>query len=187
MKKYNLLLLTLFISTFFISCGGDTPESDESSSTSNETEVEAPLNTVDWANVNVGNSDSKYFKVSEGSSEITWGEYDQIYYTVEFEVVKTYTGKLGCCEKEQAFIEILALDADENEIKLMSTTRGAMRPNDSDGSKFADFLRGEPGSTKKFKFSGSVGQEGNGFETDKDKTTAAAKKITGFDVYTEYK
>ncbi len=191
MKKV-FLLLTIAASVGLFACGEKKDENNETSTESTESseggdaeggESAGPLATINYSEYKIGNSDKKYFKMVEGSSDITWGEHDQIYVSAEFEVVATFTGKLGQYQTEQAFVELLALDKDNNPIKLMSTTKGAMRTNDSDGSQFADFLRGEPGYKQKFIFSGSV--SGAGFETDKPATEEAAKKIVGFKVLTE--
>lgn len=170
-------------------CGGSSNSSktDVKEEIKKEAKIEnTSLGTINYSEFKIGNRDKAYFKmVDGGSTEIKLGDCDYLNITAEFEIVKTFTKKLGQYSTEQAFVELLALDEDGNSIKLISTSKGAMRPEgDSDGSRFADFLRGEPGSTAKFTFTGSVSEEGS-FEVDKEKTIEAAKKIAGFQVLTE--
>ena len=190
MKK--LLLSVAVIATMgFASCSSDA-EADATDGAAAGKEVEdqakkadGPLATVDYSEFKVSNTDKSYFKmVDGGKAKITFGEYDQLYVSTELEVIKTFTGKLGQYEAEQAFVSIVALDADGNTIKLGMSTNGEMRTNDSDGSQFADFLRGEPGYTAKFVFSGSISKEGS-IDTDMGATEEAAKSIVGFKVLTD--
>jgi hypothetical protein len=141
---------------------------------------------VNYSEFKIANKDKGYFKMTDGgSSEIKLGQYNMINVTAEFEVVKTFTGKLGKYQTEQAFVSLIALDKDGNTIKLSSTTNGEMRPDgDSEGSQFADFLKGEPGYKAKFVFTGCVSKEGS-FDADVEKTKAAAKNIAGFKVLTD--
>jgi len=183
----------IFISFFITSCGDNksneaTEDTVDTESTEKNATVkeDGPLGTVNYSEFKIGNRDKAYFKMADGgSTEIKLGEYDMINVTAEFEIVKTFTGKLGKYQTEQAFVSIIALDKDGNPIKLSSTTNGEMRPDgDSDGAQFADFLRGEPGYKAKFIFTGSISKEGS-FDTDKEKTIEAAKKIAGFKVLTD--
>jgi hypothetical protein len=196
MKKLMTIFGAMFIfSAIMTSCGDNkSKESNEvkkeSTSTSSEVnstvKAEGPLGTVNYSEFKIGNKDKAYFKmVDNGSTEIKLGEYNFINVTAEFEIVKTFTGKLGKYTTEQAFVSLVALDKDGNTIKLSSTTNGEMRPQgDGEGAQFADFLRGEPGSKAKFTFTGSISKEGT-FDADKEKTKEAAKNIAGFKVLTD--
>jgi hypothetical protein len=188
--KLLIITLSIFIIIVFTSCGGN--ESNKKTEETQNTEQtqtkikEEPLGTVNYTEFKIGNRDKAYFKmVDNGNTEIKIGEYDMINVTAEFEIVKTFTGKLGEYSTEQAFVSLVALDNDGNTIKLSTTSNGEIRPvGDSDGAQFADFLRGNPGYTAKFVFSGSVCKEGT-WDTDKEKTIEAAKNIAGFKVLTD--
>ncbi len=194
MKKLMTIFgAILFASVVLTSCCGNSSkepaaETKEPAAETKEpaAKTEGPLGTVNYSEFKIGNNDKAYFKmVDGGSTEIKLGEYSFINVTAEFEIVKTFTGKLGQYSTEQAFVSLVALDKDGNTIKLSSTTNGEMRPNgDSDGAQFADFLRGEPGSKAKFTFTGSISKEGT-FDADVDKTKEAAKNIAGFKVLTD--
>ena len=191
MKKIMIIIGAILFASFLItSCGGNKTDKKSDETQNNEQtqtkKEEGPLGTVNFSEFKIGNRDKAYFKmVDGGSTEIKLGEYDMINVTAEFEIVKTFKGKLGEYSTEQAFVSLVALDNDGNTIKLSSTTNGEMRPDgDSDGAQFADFLRGEPGSKAKFVFSGSISKEGS-FDTDKEKTIDAAKNIKGFKVLTD--
>jgi hypothetical protein len=190
MKKTITILGAIFIaSTILTSCGGESKEEGKDSTSAQENsadKVEGPLGNVNYSEFKIGNKDKVYFKmVDGGSTEVKLGEYSFINVTAEFEIVETFTGKLGQYSTEQAFVSLIALDKDGNTIKLSSTTNGEMRPDsDGEGEQFADFLRGEPGSKAKFTFSGSISKEGT-FDADVEKTKEAAKNITGFKVLTE--
>lgn len=189
----NLMTLvgaTLIASLLIISCNGN-KTAEKSTETQGNKQIQTKkenktFGTVNYSEYKIGNRDKVYFKmVDNESTEIKLGEYDMINITAEFEIVKTFTGKLGRYSSEQAFVSLVALDKDGNTIKLSSTPNGEMRPiGDNDGSQFADFLRGDPGSKEKFVFSGCINQDGT-FITDKGKTVEAAKKIVSFKVLTD--
>ena len=182
----------IFASTILSSCGGSGKDNktvtDENSTTKTEPtkKEDASLGKVNYSEFKIANKDKGYFKMTDGgNTEIKLGQNNMINVTAEFEVVKTFTGKLGKYQTEQAFVSLIALDKDGNTIKLSSTTNGEMRPEgDSEGSQFADFLKGEPGYKAKFVFTGCISKEGS-FDADVEKTKEAAKNIAGFKVLTD--
>ena len=187
MKKLMTIFGAIGISAFMLtSCGGEENKDSANNEVEATVKADGPLATINYSEFKIGNTDKAYFKlVDGGSTEVKIGEYGFINVTAEFEIVKTFSGKLGQYSTEQAFVSLVALDKDGNAIKLSSTTNGEMRPEgDSDGAQFADFLRGEPGYKAKFTFTGSISKEGT-FDADQEKTKEAGKNIAGFKVLTD--
>lgn len=189
----------LFASFLITSCGGKKADEKSGDAEKKEQAQAGPqvLGKVNYSEFKISNRDKAYFKmVDGGSTEIVLTEDGGIEVTGEFELIKPFTGKLGQYETEQAFVSLVALDKDGNTIPMFSVTNGEMRNNDSEGSQFADFLRGEPGSKVKFVFSGesqNVDFENvkGGVMSDEGKkllreaSTKDGKLIVGFTVVTQ--
>ncbi len=178
MKKVFSLGTVLFLFFFIISCGND--GKSEQKTTKKITE----FGTVDYSKFKIGNRDKKYFKIANKNTKIRLDNSNRIEVVVEFEIVKTFKKKLGVGLQEQAFVSLVAIDENGKPIKLSIVANGEMRSDDGDGKQFADFLRGDKGSKEKFIFTGQVSKKGT-WDSDKEKTIEAAKKIKGFKVLTE--
>jgi hypothetical protein len=185
--KITLLSVAL-IAIFLTSCGSDgknekqTDSNDNSVKPVEKSSQAEPNRQVSYTEFKIGNQDKALFKmVDGGSTEIAIDNNGFIEVKAKFEVVKKFTGK---AHDDQAFVSLVALDADGTPIKLSTTTNGEMRSDDSEGKQFLDFLMGEPGSKTTMVFSGSISKEGK-IEPDADQTKEAAKKIVGFKVLTD--
>lgn len=184
MKKFSYILVALFSVFLLASCGGqsdnnndeNTVTDNEVENTTNEPETPEILNTIPFSEFKILGTEKQYFKMVDGGNcEIVIGDNGYADITVEFELIKTYTG-----DAKQYFVSMIAKDEKGKTVELSTTTNGEVRSDDSDGSRFLSFLTSEPGEKMVFSFSGAV--TGEGFNADGPKTEAAIKKIKSFEV-----
>ncbi len=180
MRKFYLFGVAFMVVVCLVSCKNK--EKNKNQETLKEEKVSLP--TINYSDFKIGNRDKKYFKMVDGTTEIELNNSDRIEVVAEFEVIKTFKRKLGVGLEEQAFVSLVALDKKGKPIKLSIVSNGEMRSDDSDGKLFADFLKGEKGSKAKFIFTGQVSKKGT-WDSDRNKTIEAGKKIKGFKVLTE--
>jgi hypothetical protein len=188
MKKLTTILgAAVLASGLLTSCGGSSESQNTASAPAEASAAPtAPkptaLTQIPASAFKIKNQDKALFKVAADSNSVSINEKGSIEANVEFELVKKYTGKP---EHGQAFVSVVAIDQQGKPIELSTTTNGEMRSSDSMGEEFLDFLLGDPGSKTKFVFSGGVSKPGT-FDYDEVKTRAAAQKIAGFKVLTNF-
>ncbi len=173
-----LIIASLFIGSCAESKQNDTDKKEKES-------PEGPIKTVEYSEFKISNKDQEYFKVpDEGEVKVKINEDGYISMVFELELVKTYPGRLGKGEVEQAFISLQALDEEGLPMVLGSHVGKDINSVDSLGRKFTQFLKSDSGKTQKFNFIANSAPNGEISSANKEENIKAAKKISGFKIIT---
>ena len=194
MKLTKTILALLFLSSITLSsCGGEDKETEKAEddvkeeTTVEETTVQKDvvIGNVNYSEFKIDFRDKKYFKLVDGSSDITLGKYGNIEVTADFELLKTFTGKIGEYQTEQGWIVLKPMDENGGSIKDFSYSYGGeMRSGDSHGIRLVNFLRDEPGTKLRLTFTGGIDKEDSN-ESDEARNIEAGKIIKSFRVETQ--